>query len=211
MIVQVHEYCHFLFYSAFTENDIVITKPNWIDEGIANYLDVAYSEAYAELAEDNITYIVNFEISQLASEELAENEIREIKKLRTEEIKIFIENDIDINNINEVVKYKNKKILENHLRVLSRVKLNKILSFDINEGNAPLDLMIEGDSMNYHKNFSFFNYLVEEYGLEKMLYLNVADFSQLTYKGIFGKTFEELKVDWMNYLKENIKGIESIL
>ncbi|MCQ4922620.1 hypothetical protein NE686_05970 [Tissierella carlieri] len=211
MIVQAHEYCHFLFHSAFTENDIAINKPSWIDEGIANYLDAAYSEAYAELVEDSITYIVNFEISELASEELTENERREIKKLRTEEVKIFIENDIDINNINEVVKYKNKKVLENHLRVLSKVKFNQILDSKSNDGSAPLDLMTEGDSMDYHKNFSFFNYLVEEYGLGKMLYLNVADFNGLTYKEVFGKTFNELRVDWMNYLKENIKGIESIL
>lgn len=44
-----------------------------------------------------------------------------------------------------------------------------------------------------------------------MLYLNVADFNGLTYKEVFGKTFKELKVDWMNYLQENIRGIESIL
>lgn len=81
----------------------------------------------------------------------------------------------------------------------------------LNEGNEPMDLMNEGDTMDYHKNFSFFNYLIEEYGLEKMLYLNVADFNGLTYKEVFGKTFKELKVDWMNYLQENIRGIESIL
>lgn len=35
----------------------------------------------------------------------------------------------------------------------------------LNEGNAPMDLMNEGDTMDYHKDFSFFNYLVEQYGL----------------------------------------------
>ena len=65
--------------------------------------------------------------------------------------------------------------------------------------------------MDYIVQFSFGPYLIEEYGLEKILYLYVSDLDNLTYKEYFGKTFEELKVDWMNYLKENIKGIESIL
>ena len=51
----------------------------------------------------------------------------------------------------------------------------------------------------------------EEYGLEKILYLNVADFSQLTYEKVFGKSFEELKTDWIDYLEENIKDIELLL
>jgi hypothetical protein len=71
--------------------------------------------------------------------------------------------------------------------------------------------MGEGNTMSYPENFSFVDYLIEEYGLEKILYLNVADFSQLTYEKIFGKSFEELKTDWTGYLKKNIKDIELVL
>jgi hypothetical protein len=71
--------------------------------------------------------------------------------------------------------------------------------------------MGKGNYINYHANSSFLNYLIEEYGLEKLLYLMVEDFSTLTYEEYFGKSYEELKVDWIEYLKKNIKAIELIL
>jgi hypothetical protein len=202
-----HEYCHLLFHKPFMEKGIVIAKPNWIDEGIANYLDVVYSEATIIVMEDIFDYLINFRTYEAESERLVGDEAKMIDK----QLELLIENDIDVTDIEEVAKDKNKRILENHLKFLSNVKYRKIMGIKVNEGDAPMDLMTEGDSMDYHKNFSFFNYLVEEYGLEKMLYLNVADFNGLTYKEVFGKAFEELEVDWMKYLKENIKGIESIL
>ncbi|MCQ4922616.1 hypothetical protein NE686_05950 [Tissierella carlieri] len=207
---HAHEYCHLFFYSPFMEKGINIAKPEWLNEGIANYLDIIYSEASIKMIEDEFNNIPNY-TELLSTQDFTENELKELKSLYHDLLNIYIKNDIDINNIEEIAKRKNKRIMKNNLNVLYRVKFRKILDTNSNEGNAPMDLMIEGDSMDYHKNFSFFNYLVEEYGLGKMLYLNVADFNGLTYKEVFGKTFEELKVDWMNYLQENIKGIESIL
>ncbi|WMM24655.1 hypothetical protein RBU61_17265 [Tissierella sp. MB52-C2] len=208
--VHAHEYCHLLFHNPFIEEGIVITKPVWLNEGIADYLYGVYSEAYIEVMEYNFYKISNF-MEVLETLNLTDNELKELQSLYTNLLNIYIENNIDINNIEEIAKNQNKRIIENHLRYLSRVKFNQILGSKLNDGSAPLDLMNEGNTMNYHKNFSFVNYLIQEYGLEKILYLNVADFSQLTYKETFGKTFEELKVDWTNYLQENIKGIESIL
>jgi hypothetical protein len=207
---HAHEYCHLFFYSPFMEKGINIAKPEWLNEGIANYLDIIYSEASIKMIEDEFNNIPNY-TELLSTQDFAENELKELKSLCDGLLNIYIKNDIDINNVEEIAKSKNKRIMKNNLNVLYRVKFRKILGINSNEGNAPMDLMNEGDSMDYHKNFSFFNYLVEEYGLERMLYLNVANFDGLTYKEVFGKTFEELKVDWMNYVKENIKGIESIL
>ena len=207
---HAHEYCHLFFYSPFMEKGINIAKPEWLNEGIANYLDIIYSEASIKMIEDEFNNIPNY-TELLSTQDFAENGLKELKSLCDGLLNIYIKNDIDINNVEEIAKSKNKRIMKNNLNVLYRVKFRKILGINSNEGNAPMDLMNEGDSMDYHKNFSFFNYLVEEYGLERMLYLNVANFDGLTYKEVFGKTFEELKVDWMNYVKENIKGIESIL
>ncbi|OZV13941.1 hypothetical protein CIW83_00425 [Tissierella sp. P1] len=208
--VHAHEYCHILFRNPFIEKGINIGISGWIGEGIANYMHGVYSESYMKMMEDGFNNIPNY-TELLGTQDFTEEELKELKSLYDNLLNIYIKNDIDINNIEEIAKSKNKRIVENNLRVLHKVKFHKTLGIDLNEGNAPMDLMTEGDTMDYHKNFSFFNYLVEEYGLEKMLYLNVADFNGLTYKEVFGKTFEELKVDWMNYLKENIKDIESIL
>ncbi|WMM24651.1 hypothetical protein RBU61_17245 [Tissierella sp. MB52-C2] len=207
---HAHEYCHLFFYNPFMEKGITITRPKWLNEGIANYLDIIYSEASIKMIEDEFNNIPNY-TELLFAQGFTENELKKLKSLYDDLLNLYIKNDIDINNIEEIAKSKNKRIMKNNLNVLYRVKFRKILGTNSNEGNAPMDLMNEGDTMDYHKNFSFFNYLVEEYGLEKMLYLNVTDFNGLTYKEVFGKTFEELKVDWTNYLQENIKGIESIL
>ncbi|MDU5080430.1 MAG: hypothetical protein E6231_03985, partial [Bacillota bacterium] len=207
---HAHEYCHLLFHKPFTQNEISIIKPTWIDEGIANYLEVVYSEAYIKDMEYSF-YIISNSAEGLEKKNLTDNELKELQNLYVNLLNIYIRNNIDIDNIEETAKDQNKRIIESHLVILARVKINQILGSKLKEEKAPLDLMTEGDTMDYHKNFSFFSYLVEEYGLEKMLYLNIADFNGLTYKEVFGKTFEELKVDWMNYLKENIKGIESIL
>jgi hypothetical protein len=84
-----------------------------------------------------------------------------------------------------------------------------VVGFGISSQNAwPMGA---GNHINYRANQSFTNYLIEEYGLEKLLYLMVEDFSTLTYEEYFGKSYEELKVDWIEYLKENIKSIELIL
>ncbi|WMM24653.1 hypothetical protein RBU61_17255 [Tissierella sp. MB52-C2] len=208
--VHAHEYCHILFRNPFIEKGINIGISGWLGEGIANYMHGVYSESYMKMIEDGFNNIPNY-TELLGTQDFTEEELKELKSLYDNLLNIYIKNDIDINNIEEIAKSKNKRIVENNLRVLHKVKFHKTLGIDLNEGNAPMDLMTEGESMDYHKNFSFFNYLVEEYGLEKMLYLNVTDFNGLTYKEVFGKTFEELKVDWTNYLKENIKGIESIL
>lgn len=36
----------------------------------------------------------------------------------------------------------------------------------------------------------------------------VEDFSTLTYEEYFSKSYDELKADWNNYVKKNIKAIE---
>ncbi|MDU5082783.1 hypothetical protein [uncultured Tissierella sp.] len=71
--------------------------------------------------------------------------------------------------------------------------------------------MGKGNYVNYRTNQSFANYLIQEYGLEKLLYLMVEDFNTLIYEEYFGKSYEELKVDWIEYLKKNIKAIKLIL
>ena len=127
-------------------------------------------------------------------------------------LKIFVGNDINILNMNQIINNKNKLIMIGHIHRMNIVKSQEIMGFitEENEIKTDSDLMNEGDDMDYHQNFSLSSYLIEEYGLEKILYLNVADFSELTYEEVFGKTFEELQVEWINYLKDNIKDIKLI-
>ena len=83
LLAHAHEYSHILIIDSFEKNDIKIDKPIWLDEGMANYLDVAYS------------YSSKFQIEMIlyALSEANENE----EKLSREE-KIF--ND----NLNEILR-----------------------------------------------------------------------------------------------------------
>ena len=47
---------------------------------------------------------------------------------------------------------------------------------------------------------SFFNYLVEKFGVKKLAALNKS--SSLNYSRIYGKTFEELETEWKNVVLE---------
>ncbi|CAK7079764.1 hypothetical protein [Tissierella sp.] len=208
---QVHEYCHFLFHNPFIKKDIVVNKPSGLDEGIANYLYVVYSETYGKWIERTF-YVIENPMERNGVENATSDILIAVEKLSEKQLNIYTENNISANNVEEILKSKNKRILASHVEYSFTIKISETITGDkLSRGIAPLDLMNEGDSMDYVVNFSFIPYLIEEYGLEKILYLNVASFDGLTYKEVFGKTFDELKVDWMDYLKETIKGIESIL
>jgi len=197
VIVQPHEYCHILFNAPFFKNGISITKPTWLDEGYANYFNTVYSEAFIEGQKRNFSMLKDYHPTTIQEQNLLD--IR---------LKIYQENNIDINNIESIKDDKEKRILVNNVGVLMQAIENRGTEFSTY-------FMGEGNNLSYDENRSFVNYLIEEYGLEKILYLNVADFSQLTYEKtyekVFGKSFEELKTDWTNYLKGNIKDIELLL
>ena len=193
VVFQPHEYCHILFNAPFLKNGISITKPRWLNEGYANYLDIAYSEAFIEEYKKIFSMLKDYHPTTIQEQNLLD--IR---------LKIYQENNIDINNIENIKDDKEKRILVNNVGVLMQAIQNR--GTELNTY-----FMDEGNTLSYDENCSFVNYLIEEYGLEKILYLNVADFSQLTYEKIFGKSFEELKTDWTSYLKKNIKDIELLL
>ena len=197
VLVQPHEYCHILFNAPFLKNGISVTKPKWFDEGYANYFNTVYSEAYIEGQKRNFSMFKDYHPTTIQEQNLLD--IR---------LKIYQENNIDINDAENIKDDKEKRILVNNVGALIQAIQNR--GTELNTY-----FMGEGNNLSYDENCSFVNYLIEEYGLEKILYLNVADFSQLTCEKtcekVFGKSFEELKTDWIDYLKENIKDIELIL
>ena len=197
VLVQPHEYCHILFDAPFSKNGITLTTPAWLGEGAANYLDTVYSEAFIESHKRNFSMFEDYHPTTIQEQNLLDIEL-----------KIYQENNIDINNIESIKDDKEKRILVNNVGVLIQAIQNR--GTELNTY-----FMHEGNNLSYDENRSFVNYLVEEYGLEKILYLYVADFSQLnnekTYEKAFGKSFEELKADWIDYLKKNIKDVELIL
>ena len=213
---QPHEYSHILMADPFLENNIKVDKPRWLDEGTASYLDFAYSDSFKFRLERFYTSFVKTSLS-------FEGKLNEYEKLTKNISKILEANNIDLSNPDEIMKNKSERIKVCHIIYLPGLKYSELMGFDpsikdtvfvlgepnrIGQKSWPMDA---GNYINYHANFSFSNYLIHEYGLEKILYLSLEDFSTLTYEEVFGKSYEELKADWIKYLKNNIKDIELIL
>lgn len=215
LTTQAHEFSHILIVDSFLNNNIVVNKPKWLDEGIANYFDYVYSDRYK--------FIIKSINDSMSEEKLTEHEENLINNMNT----IFEANNMDLSNTTEIITNKSERIkmchilfssplkhAEKHAEVPgfeSSIKDTVFLSEWSRDSKQESWPMGKGNYINYHANLSFTTYLIEEYGLEKILYLMIEDFSTLTYEDQFGKSYEELKVDWTEYLKENIKAIELIL
>ncbi|WP_308523474.1 hypothetical protein [uncultured Tissierella sp.] len=208
---QAHEFGHILVTDSLLKNNIPIDNmPKWLNEGIVNYLDMAYSGLIAK------------EIVSDLLEARKDDTVKEIYYDYDKVIEVLEINDIDLNEIDKIIKDKDERIKIVNIVLIDAIKLIKDKGSEIlvvgtvfvKDGyntNQTLRPMDEGNYIDYHLNQIFTNYLINEYGLEKLLYLMVEDFSTLTYEEYFGKSYEELKVDWIEYLKENIKAIELIL
>lgn len=97
-----------------------------------------------------------------------------------------------------------KDIFEMPVSMISNIERQYINEDGLNEG------IREANNIPWSQNFSFVEYMVYKYGLEKMLYFSVGDFGTMTFEEEFGKSFKELERDWKLYLKENIVGAENI-
>ncbi|MDU5083563.1 MAG: hypothetical protein E6231_20060, partial [Bacillota bacterium] len=194
---QAHEFGHILVTDSLLKNNIPIDNmPKWLNEGIVNYLDMAYSGLIAK------------EIVSDLLEARKDDTVKEIYYDYDKVIEVLEINDIDLNEIDKIIKDKDERIKIVNIVLIDAIKLIKDKGSEIlvvgtvfvKDGyntNQTLRPMDEGNYIDYHLNQIFTNYLINEYGLEKLLYLMVEDFSTLTYEEYFGKSYEELKVDWI--------------
>ncbi|CAK7074336.1 hypothetical protein [Tissierella sp.] len=215
LLSQAHEYSHILIVDPFWEHNIKVDKPRWLDEGMANYLDFAYSDSSKLKIKRALHSIVEIKGN--------EGELSREEKIFYDNLNgILVANNIVLSDLDEIMRHKDEKIKVSTILGAAGINFSKYLTSEqIDEGTVfgkdgeviyqkqwPMG---KGNYIDYDANRSFTNYLIKEYGLEKLLYLMIEDFSTLTYEEYFGKNYEQLKVDWMEYLKENIKAIELIL
>lgn len=203
-IAQMAEYNHFLFAKAFEYNGTKLNRAKWIREGVDIHL-WTYTEPTIKSEEEYIREI---------KEGIAEEKYKSIEE---QMITIKIIKD----NINKIESLRNEddRNLYWHLYYLGSITNSDI--FDISNELSNIERRyVNSEGRNYgareanhipwEQNFSFTEYMVHEYGLEKMLYFSVGDFDTMTFEEEFGKSFKELERDWKLYLKENIVGAENI-
>ncbi len=92
-------YSHILIVDSFLNNNIVINKPIWLDEGMANYLDISYT--------DSSKFIIEEMLSEVLEAKKDEDKLIEEEKVFFDNmIKILEENNIDLSNLNKVMRDK---------------------------------------------------------------------------------------------------------
>ncbi len=210
--VHLHEYCHYLMKASFENHGIKITKPAWVVEGIDPYLDYYYhlynsKDSMNSYIERNILDIEHFE------------KTKKEEPVRYNRLKVYadvlranftIEELADFDKIyRDEEKYK-KLVHIKYGSALGYPKAYQIFGLTdsrlraFNLGRHSYPGISEANNQNYYANVSFFGYLVETYGYEKMLYFSVQDFSKITFEEYFGKSYKELDADWKKYLIDNI-------
>lgn len=189
---ESHEYVHYLLLGAFHHKNVDVLKPIWLDEGLAAYIDLVHTDAMKFTYDD---WDVNNEDNKKTN-------------------KVLILNNIDIADKEKNINDRNIKILMNDIAIIPHFQIKGLQISDI-----PLEYLAyqdgwemgKGNYIGYFLNQSFNYFLIEKYGLEKLLYLTMEDFNRVSYEGYFGRTYEELKEDWLEYIKDNIKGIELLI
>ncbi|MDO4710812.1 MAG: hypothetical protein Q4A75_02450 [Peptostreptococcaceae bacterium] len=210
--LQIGEYNHILLQDSFRSHGIFVNRPTWLLDGLdmclfklygdsfpykellVKYIDFSRSETTIKLSPREQQYIDA--IDTLIQENFAtvEEQIDNLENRRTF-LHIIFGEGLQFGDMSEISGFG---------------KDTKVAAFTGNPAKK-YDGIEEPDNLNVYANYSFVAYLMEEYGLEKMLYFGVQDFEKITFEEYFGKSYEQLDADWKQYLIDNIKSGELLV
>ncbi len=191
LLEQAHEYSHILHFSLvnYVPNTGI---PEWLMEGMATYLDVLYSDAYKFKTERTLNFFYEVEENKY---EFSEEGKEDFKKYYDYITEIFDKNDINLNDIDlnyiyQINENKNQRLKLAIMQCVPVAFPYKVIETEDVMTDRTLGIYLFG--MN----------IIEEYGLEKLLYLAGEQFMASDYEKHFGKSYEELVSDWVEYVKE---------
>ncbi|MDO5096857.1 MAG: hypothetical protein Q4D65_09860 [Peptostreptococcaceae bacterium] len=191
---QMVEYNHSLFMNSFRYNGFAVNRPRWYLEGVDGYLGMIYSPGLGkEMFQQWIT----------SSEEYNTISYKVIK--------------MNFENLDELPRNQadKEKLLHiywgaSYLKDMKPVFLpNNTVDGSAESSNQ--NGMHTPNNLNFFVNFSFTTYMIQQYGLEKMLYMQMQDFNTMSFEKYFGKSYEQLESDWKQYLIDNIKSGELLV
>lgn len=181
---NVHEYVH----TVLMENTSSI---RWLNEGLAQYFDYLYFDnSISQYIE-----ILSPDINLLTSDE---------KQIYFEIKNYFISKGGIIPVDNEIKDIRQRKILmDTFAYIESKLGTPKNILEVLYGRTMPLPKeeigkISEANELSYLQALSFTNYLIENYSLEKILYLSL---STESFEKAFNKSYNELKRDWLNTIK----------
>ncbi|MCQ4922338.1 hypothetical protein NE686_04520 [Tissierella carlieri] len=191
LLEQAHEYSHILHFSLvnYVPNTGI---PEWLMEGMATYLDVLYSDAYKFKTERTLNFFYEVKENKY---EFSEEGKEDFKKYYDYITEIFDKNDINLNDIDlnyiyQINENKNQRLKLAIMQCVPVAFPYKIIGTEDVMTDRIFGIYLFG--MN----------IIEEYGLEKLLYLAGEQFMASDYEKHFGKSYEELVSDWVEYVKE---------
>ncbi len=203
---QMVEYNHFLLGETFEYYLISLDRPKWIAEGLDIFLGMRYSDGW-----NMKIFLDAFLHNELETTHFDENVRRYLKGMR----EIF-EKNIDAQNIDGWLAEEGNRNKTIHLLNASGIGFpehNRLPFFNsdtvfVKKGPQTYHGIDEPNNLNFFAHISFVTYMVERFGLEKMLYLSIKNSKGITFEEYFGKSYKELEADWKQYIVDNIKGGE---
>ncbi len=203
---QMVEYNHFLLGKTFKYHSVSLNRPQWIVEGLDIFLGTRYSNGY-----EMKTLLDDFLNDEFDSSYSDENLRRYLKGKRE-----TFEKNIDAQNIDDWLAEEGNRNKAIHLLNASGIgfpEYNRLPFFNSNtvfikRGPHTYYGIDEPNNLNFFANVSFVTYMVERFGLEKMLYLSIENAKGITFEEYFGKSYKELESDWKQYLVDNIENGE---
>lgn len=186
------EYNHYLLNAVFQHYKVAVERPMWALDGVDSYLNYVYSEG-ADMEEfvKMTMYSVN---------EKQNNQWDRIYKISNE----VMSKNVDESNLSQWIKEPRNRqqvfLIFNSLGI--RFKDEMVLkNIDIyNKIEAPNDNISVANNNNVFANYSFCVFMIERYGLEKMLYLGIRTKESTTFEDCFGKRYDALLSEWTQYI-----------
>lgn len=190
---NTHEYIHILLANRL---DFV----NWLHEGLAQYFPFLY---FDEPVSSYIEFI-NYDVELFAKERsLTEKEKQEFLRMRNTVIDNFTNRGGVWPIDNNVKDDKQRRLFMDafayyELKLDDYFTVSEVYGDRINLTRDKTGTFLEADELSYLQALSFTNYLIGNFGLEKMLYISQESPSAVSFEEDFGKSYGELKKDWLN-------------
>ncbi len=205
---QMVEYNHLLLGYPFEQNiPFEKARPQWLAEGLDAYMGMVHSKTFRAKLKNWIFTPQNMdpnrdprEIEYLnLAEKLFRQNIPEKDRLNFE---TFLEQQVNLEKVLHIT-FASSLSFDDYFDKVYKGN-NTVFLFRDNMDKKYFEGIHEPNRQNFHANISFVMYLIKEYGLEKMLYFGVQDFTKITFEEYFGKSYKELEADWKQYLIDNI-------
>lgn len=217
---HIVEYNHLLFDESFKKSNVAVDRAQWLIEGLDAYMGIVLMQRQDGILEnvtrDSLTSLTEEDRQKYGSGAIELMELQEelVRANFTEEelsdVGLLLQNEenrIKLHHIFNAAYFNYSDLIPESIADVNSIIAHN--SFTPSKDDT-IDTVDRARGQNFFTNQSFTAFLIEEYGLEKLLYLGLEDKTKMTYKEYFGKSYDELVKDWKAYVTELIQSGDRI-